>query len=211
MRGVVALIFLLLTVSEATLNISAKSAVDFFTTAPDNIIRLLPQSTRLDMVDYFTYGSSRASSNYFGGNARVTEITENTVSAEIDKDVTMQVAVIPCGKDSIIALITTVYLPAPDSSIKFYTKEWKPLAKPPFRLPEYKDWLTKTGSMEKEEVMMHLPFMPVSARFNGDASELTLTNNADVYLSNGIMKNFEGKIIRQMTYSVKGGRFNLKK
>lgn len=188
-----------------------RTATDFFTTAPDAIFRLLPQSTRLDMVDYFNYGSSKASDNYFGGQARIKAISEAVVGLEIDKGVEVQLAVIPAKNDTVIAVVTTLALPVADSSVKFYDTKWKELKKPPFTMPEYEDWLTAEGKKNILEAQAYLPFMPVKAAFAPEGDVLVLVNGAEEYLGGDEAEKFRGWLVPSMTYDVKTSRFTLRK
>lgn len=188
--------------------VSGRTASDFFTTAPDRVIRVLPQSTRLDMVDYFNYGSSRASENYFGGEARVKGISDAVITVEIDKDVELQLAVLPAKNDTVIAVSTTLLLPVADSSLKFYDTSWKPLGKAPFQIPTYNEWLTKEGQGHIPEISLHLPFMPVAARFNPEANILLLNNGASEYLSKEQFGKFEPWLIGYMSFDISSARFS---
>lgn len=187
----------------AALGASGRTATEFFTSAPAEVIRLIPESTRLDMVDYFNYGSTRASDNYFGGPARVKAISDATVTFEVDENVEMQIAVIPQKNDTVIAVITTVFVPTADSSVKFYDKNWDPLKKPPYKMPEYGDWLTREGKENEAEITLQLPFIPVYARVSDDGLSLTLTNGAKDYLSKATLKELAPQLIPQKTIPLK--------
>lgn len=202
MRKLIALIIGILALAA-----QGRTATDFFTGAPDAALRLIPQSTRLDMVDYFNYGSSRASENYFGGEARIKKITENVIDFQIDDGVEMQIAVIPAKNDTIIATITTLHLPVADSDIKFYNADWKPLRKTPFEMPAYESWITPQGSENMADIALHLPFIPVSASFDDTASALTLTDNAADYLSKDKAREFAPWLIESKIYDVKSAQF----
>lgn len=187
---------------------TARRAADFFTSAPDRIVRLLPQSTRLDMVDYFNYGSSHLSDNFFGGKARITALSDTTVSLVVDADVSMQFAVLPAASDTVIAVITTLALPVSDSAVKFYTTDWRPAVKTGFDMPPYTDWLTPEGKKKIDEITLHLQFIPVEAAFTTDGSQLILTNQARNYLSSQQFEEFAPYLIDEIVFDVKGARLN---
>lgn len=189
----------------------ARTASQLFATAPDNVIRLLPQSTRLDMLDYFNYGSTRASANAFDGEARMTAVSDAAVSFELDKGVEMQIAVLPAAKDTVVALVTTLHMPVPDSYIEFYDTAWRPLRKAPMTLPAYDAWLTPEGLAARTDVELQLPFMPVSATFDRDARVLKLTNEAPMYLEDKKADEMADKLVGSMVYDVAGGKFTLRK
>ena len=186
---------------------SARTASQFFAQAPDRVLRLLPQSTRLDMLDYFNYGSSKASKNYFEGEARVRSLSDTTVVFDMDNSVNMAMTVIPMKKDTIIALVTTLELPVPDSSIKFYDTDWNQLGRAPLAWPGYDEWLTPEGKKNAAEVRMFLPFVPVKAAFSGDASRLTLSNGASSYLSAEDFERLRPWLREEIVYDINNGKF----
>ena len=189
----------------------ARTATEFFTTAPDSVVRLLPQSTRLDMVDYFNYGSKRASQNYFGGDARITSIGDALVSLDVDSDVAMQMAVISAKSDTVLAVVTTLSLPSRDSSVKFYATDWKPLKKAPFSFPDYASWLTADGARNQGDIELFMPFIPVYASFNDDATELILQNKADEYLDKTTYEELAPLMTGEKVYSTSPAKFFLKR
>lgn len=191
----------------AALGLHGRTATEVFTTAPDRVVRLIPQSTRLDMVDYFNFGSDHPSENFFGGSARMTAISDAVVDFQIDEGVNMQIAVLPTKTDTIFAVVTTLAIPSRDSSIKFYSKDWQLLAKQPFTMPAYEEWLTDEGKANKVDITLNLPFMPVSASFTTDGSTLVLTNEAPQFLGERQTLPFDKWLIESKTYDVKSAQF----
>lgn len=186
--------------------ISARNAAEVFTSAPDNIVRLLPQSTRLDMVDYFSFGSSKPSTNSLSGEARVTQLSDKSITAQIDNSVSMQMVVLPQKSDTVFAVITTLSVPFDDSSIKFYSSDWKPLESPLFVLPTYKEWINADGLKKIKDIEIALPFFPIKAQFDPEASTLTLVNNSSEYLGVAA-SDFKGLLIDKKTFKVVPGKF----
>lgn len=189
----------------------ARTASDFFTSAPDAVVRLIPQSVRLDMVDYYAYGSTRASDNYFGGPARITALSDTVLDFDVDDAVKMQFAVIPAKSDTVIAVVTTIQIPMAESSIKFYDTSWTPVAKNPLVIPEYSAWLTQEGVKKQSDLKPYLPFIPIAASFSPDGKSLVLTNESKEYLTKAQAKEFAPWLIDSKTYDINLGRFTLRK
>lgn len=126
MRAAVAII----AVAAAALCAYARTAAEYFADAPDNLVPLLTRTARLDMLDYYNAGVPTPSRNIYGGSARIVAMTPTTVDVQLSRDASMQLALVPVGKDTLVALTHTVLTPLPDSGITFYTKEWKPAATP---------------------------------------------------------------------------------
>lgn len=185
----------------------ARRAADFFTSAPDRVMRLLPQATRLDMLDYHRYGSDRPSKNQFDGSAVLIDESDAVVSFQVDKDVTMQVAMLASPSDTVIALVTTLRLPVADSSLEFFSTDWKPMGKTPASMPAYADWLTPEGASRADEVNVSLPFIPATASFNSDATVLTITNESPFFLEDEDTERLRPLVRDSITYDISGTRF----
>jgi len=194
------------------LGVTARTARDFFVSAPDSVLELLPQSTRLDMLDYFEFGSTRASQNNFNGEARMMSVSDAVVSFAVDKDVNMQIAVISTAQtDTVLALVTTLHMPPADSSISFFDLSWNQVSKAPFVMPAYDEWLTPDGKASRTDVQAELPFMPVNAIFDTEAKVLSLTNEAPLYLDSTRADSIRSKIETSKVYDIKTGKFMLRK
>lgn len=161
---------------------AARTASDFFSQAPDAVLPLLPQSTRLDMLDYFNFGSSKTSANHLGGQSCVTEVSDRVVSYRLSERGSGQLAVVPFGTDTLLAVVTTLSTPVPDSSIDWYKADWTQIPAP-VAIPKYTDWLTPAGRADEDHAHSMAPFLLISAEFTPDASSLNLTNHASSYVA----------------------------
>lgn len=189
------------------LHMEARTASDFFVNAPDNVVRLLPQSTRLDMVDYYDFGSKRSSENLFGGNAKITSKSDAAITLDIDSGVEMQIAVLPAKNDTLIAVVTTLKLPVEDSSIEFYKSDWSSVKNPPFTLPLPKKWVNSSRRSDFEGLSDIIPFIPVKAVFNDTATTLTLSNQSSKYLSRDDFEAVAPLLVEEMVFDT--DRFTL--
>ncbi len=191
----------------AAFNSAARTAADFFASAPDAVIRLLPQSTRLDMLDYFRFGSKKTSPNHLGGQAAVTAEETATVNYSISDRANGQIAMLTTRKDTILAVVTTVLTPLPDSSIEWFRADWTP-APPPVAMPRYSDWLTDEGRQSTGRATEIVPFMLVKATFDPGATLLTLTNAARDFVAPELRDEADRLIIREKSYAVKGTKLS---
>lgn len=177
---------------------AARTAADFFTSAPDSIYRMLPQSTRLDMLDYFRYNSPHASPNNLGGEARITAESERALSYELTGHSRGQLAVVTTPADTLLAVVTTVPTPLPDSRIDWYRTDWTP-APAPVALPAYADWLADGASEARAREIA--PFLLVDAWFSPQADVLILHQNASGFVSDALSAEVDSLFRQSITYT----------
>ena len=124
-------VLILLLAAAASLTAAARTAADFFAQAPATVLPLLPPNTRLDMLDYFNSHMSTPSNNSLGGRSRITALADNAITVEMSRDASVQLAVIPAGRDTVVAVVETVLTPVADSGIRLYrAADWKELPAP---------------------------------------------------------------------------------
>lgn len=107
-----------------------------FVSMPDSLIPMLIQNARKDLVDIAESGMTSALDNEWGGRSRILELEDDYLMLleDIADSITVEMALLPGGKDTLLALIRTIPLPQKDSEIFFYTTGWKQL-KPKSPLP----------------------------------------------------------------------------
>ena len=181
-----------------SLTASALTASEAFIAAPRSVITLLDKNERMDMVDYFNAGVARPDSKAKDGTSVVAAMTDETITVKMSDASTLEISVLPASQP-IVMVITTVKTPAADSSIAFYSANWKPLpAKGIFAMPQLDDWLSdKSG---RDEVTMIVPFMVASATYNAATGELVLTNNLATFLSEAVYKDIAKYMKPSLTY-----------
>lgn len=204
------LIMLLVAVS-ACMASGARTAGEIFAQAPDRVLRLLPQSTRLDMLDYFRYGSDKASANALGGDARITSESPADIRLQLSERAEIQLCVLTAGRDTVVAVVETLMTPVPDSRIEFYSLPSWQTVKSPVKMPVRADWLTDEGRRHADELEALLPFDFVEARFDPDEGRLVLTNNARQYLTADVFEHIEPWIHPQLSYTVSGTKIKADK
>ncbi len=187
------------------------SATQAFASAPTKAFPLLEKNTRLDMIDYFNSGSSTASTNMLGGSSRITAITPMDMRIAMTESTTYQIAILETSSDSIIALIETIAMPALDSRISFYDRNWNKLDGKQFTAPSLRDWLNDTGKKEIEMVKTIIPFLIVSYEYDATTKTLTLTNNINDFVSVEHTEQVNSYFIPSLTYRWNGKKFSLVK
>lgn len=183
----------------------ARSAGAWFTQAPDRVISGIPRGVRLDAIDYFRSGISRDVKTEGGMAVRITELTDNTITIRRGEYNTLQLAVLPAGLDTILAVISTVDSPTGVSGIEFYDKEWHRTARRPFRMPKFTEWLMPGRQAEAEILQATLGFIPATARFSNTADTLFLTNTA---IENAALNGVADALVTERVYKVKNAKFS---
>ena len=108
--------------------LDARTIRDFFATAPDDVLLILDSTRRLDMLDYYDTGRKVFAENVFGINSsQLIDVTEDYISAHISASSSISMKLLPIKNDTIIAVSYTYSIPAKDSDLKFYAKDWSEL------------------------------------------------------------------------------------
>jgi hypothetical protein len=187
------------------------TASKLFASAPASVMPLLTRNTRLDMIDYFSVGSTTTSKNAMQGQSRITALTPMSLSAVVTSSSECQLALLPMRGDTAVVYIETVHTPAPDSRVAVYDRNWKPLAKASFAMPQLSAWLTKEGAKNADMVNGLAPFMLASAAYSPETQTLTLTNHLAEFLSTDVYKSIEPYLLAELTYRWDSSRFTLSK
>lgn len=199
-------LLLLLSLLAMSLTGVARDAAEAFAQAPASVFPLLDRNTRLDMIDYYRSGLATPSLNGLDGHSAITELTPASLSVKLTDSSSAQVALLKAGGDSIIAVISTVATPGLDSTISFYTIEWKPLpASRYFAKPGWKEWLNPGGDLSTVTAMA--PFMLASYFYDPAAMTLTLTNNLGKFLDEDAYSIVSPELQGTLVYAWTGGKF----
>lgn len=175
---------LFLIAAVAHFSMTARTAADLMAKAPRSVIPLLANDTRLDMIDYFNSGMTTPSANIMEGKARVTAMNDRSVTFETTSASSYQIALLPAGNDTIVAVVRTIMTPAPDSDIALYTTSWQPLnTSRYFTEAGIEQWLTREGMRNRRDIADKIPFMIASFIYDPESATLTATQALEQYLS----------------------------
>ena len=181
---------------------TAREAADWFVSAPAEVISGIPRNTRLDALDYFRSGIERDVSASENITVRITELTPQTVTFTRGEGKTLQIATLPAGRDTLLAVVTTVTEPLGVSAIGFFNSDWSRAEKGSFRMPEFSQWLTSEA--DASLVQATLGFIPATARFNGRADSLLVTNTG---LANARLNGVDSLLKPELRFEVTKAKF----
>lgn len=207
-KGVLALTIIALSATQ----LSAATAARMFADAPRAIFPLLDRNTRLDMLDYFNSGLRNESKNMLDGGSAITALSDTAISVSVTDASSVSLILLPTPADTLVAVISTVNTPAPDSKISIYSSDWKqiPTAKL-FKVPGLDNWLTAEGKKNSTQVQTLVPFMLVAYDIDPKTLTLTLTNNTPQFLSDDVAETVRPYFHHTLTYVWNGKRFTLPK
>ena len=200
----------------------AKTIRDLFASEPDNIFLLLPNRTRLDMLDYYDSGQKVASSNRLSGDdttSQLIDVTQNSISLQLTDATRVDMLLYETvqGKDSVVAVVKTALLPAPDSRIAFYDTNWKPLNKKQiFAEPTLNDFIvtgTNKEALETINDIVKFPIISYDVAATDAATTITAHLNLEQFLSTDDWAKVKPYLHTSLTYRRQGrsSKFKLQK
>ncbi len=205
LRGAAAVALLLVTALQAGAQLTASSA---FVSAPNAVFPLLDRNTRLDMIDFFNSGSSSPSRNALYGSSRILSLSPKKMEIEMTSASKAEIMTLKAGNDSVIALVSTVMTPTPDSKINFYLKDWATdITGRMFAAPQLDDWLTESGRKNRDMVEAMVPFVLSSYSFEPESGNLVLTSHVEEFLSPEVYAEISDYMVNSLTYKLAGGKY----
>lgn len=185
--------------------VTSRSAL---TTAPASVLPTLPQTTRLDMIDYYDSGIEKNSLNQLEGETRITSLEDRILTMTNGKASEITIAVLPAGKKELIMVINSLSTPAIDSSVDFYDSKWNRLNRSKL-LPEptLKDWTGKLSADERLDIENALPFIMTDISYDPASGILTMTPTFKDYVPEENLATVSSKIKACLKYRWTGKRF----
>lgn len=205
LRGAAVTALLFVTVFSACAQLTASGA---FASAPNSIFPLLDRNTRLDMIDFFNSGSSSPSRNALYGSSRILSLSPEKMEIEMTSASKAEIMILNAGNDSVIALVSTVMTPTPDSKVNFYLSDWATdITGKMFAAPQLDDWLTEAGRKNRDMVEAMVPFVLASYSFDPQTGNLVLTSHVEEFLTPEVYAEVDDYMLKSLTYRLSGGKY----
>lgn len=203
-----ATIILLSIISCLVFCMEARTIKDFFASEQGELLSLLPQNTRLDMIDYFEAGRLVDVKNNLSEGTHFIAMTDNYISVQLTKSSIVELLLVPVSKnDSIIVAITTLSLPAKDSRIAFYNTDWEPIdSKRYFKPVTMKDFVTipKGDKTKQETVLAAIDFPIISYSVNPADHTIVARHGLEEYMSKEDFTKIKPYLRDSIPYTKKG-------
>ena len=193
-------------------SLQAQEAKTLFVNMPDSLSPLLTKVNRADCVDFLESKMKAQVENRFGKKSEMTELGKDFIRMQMSPQATWQMKVLALNDTTnVICTVATACAPACDSSIRFYTTDWKPLTESPFiTLPVMADFLNtpdSAGVYVFDEARRSADMLLMKADFNKENTELTVTFTTPDYMSKETAEKLKPFLRRPIVYRWKTGAF----
>lgn len=169
-----------------TFCIEARTIKHLFIEEPEQVLPLLNKGVKMDMIDYHNEGIEKYFPNAFGDSTHIISATDTYFDIQVSKSSRVQMQLYTFKKDTVIAVVTTVALPAKDSRIEFFNTSWKRLdGKNIFKAPSMKDFviIPNGHKMRKEAVLDTIEFPIISFSINPEIGTIIARQSLKEYMS----------------------------
>ena len=207
------------TVAEEVSAVDFDDAIAFDDATPavslDSVMPLLPQSVRLDMLDYAKEGQHKVLANALRGNSWLDSLGTNLVQVRLTGVSNVQVGVYHGGK-GIVAMnySITPQDAAADSQLLFYTDAMQPLpVGKVFRVPGSEDLLNvpKGAKVKAKEIAAAIPFPTVRYILDPAAGTITAIPTVQAAMTLEDFDTIKPYLRPAITYRWNGKRFEKEK
>lgn len=193
------------------IGVNARTIKDFFVSEPGNVLPLLSQSKKMDMVDYLSVGRKIEVENALGVGSHINDATDDYISIQVSESSCVELLLL-CGakNDSVIVAVTTVNLPAKDSRVEFYDTRWNRLdAVKHFKAPVMKDFVSipKGDKKKVSEVLNAVPMSLIYYSIDPATRNLVARHSLKDFMTKEEYEKIAPYLCDSVTYRPKGTKF----
>jgi hypothetical protein len=193
-------------VVQAEAEVADSTAADYFVSAPTSVFPTIDKITRLDMLDYFRAGSTKASTNLMGSECMITLDTPQQVSFKTSAVSEYTVCLLPSSYKNvpvIIMVIRTLKTPAEDSTLSFYDHKWRQISGI-FTPPMLADWTLPEAKKNSKDIADAIPFMLAKAEYSPESQTVIFTGQLDDYIAQESLELAKVSTAKTLTYKWNG-------
>lgn len=139
-----------------TVEMCAKSMGEIWASLPDSVIPYVDRGHRAQMTEYIKMGLKGDVDHSLAGQSVMDTLTTDYIHLTLNEAVVMELKKLPQhGGDSLLCVVTTWKGPAEESTVRFYSQDWKAInlshAFGGKKLPDLADDLTlKPDTMDEK-------------------------------------------------------------
>lgn len=193
-------------------SLHAQEAKTLFINMPDSLSLLLTKVNREDCIDFLESKMKAQVDNRFGKKSEMTELGKDYIRMQMSPQTTWQMKVLALNDTTnVICTVSTACAPACDSSIRFYTTDWKALDESQFvTLPTMTDFLNTPDSTviyNFDEARRSADMLLMKIDFSKENTELTVTLTTPDYMSKETAEKLKPFLRRPIVYRWENGAF----
>lgn len=158
-------------------NIPAQNLRELFVNMPTELLPLLRENDRLDLIDLYDAKMNIQVTNRLDGKSTIKELTGDYLLLSLSPSSSMQMKMLPSHNgDTLLCVVNTVTAEAADSRIRLYTKDWQPVDEVFFTPPSIADFFTPSDSVDEllDLADIYLVELKLSAEDNTLVAEYTV-------------------------------------
>ncbi len=177
-----------------TLPIGARSIRDFFLTESGDVFKSLPSNRRAEMLAYNDVGMQVPTEGNFGENATLVKVTGTYLSVITSASSDVQMKMLISGRDTTLLVVNTVKIPARDSRVRLFDKNWTELnSSKALKLAKMEDFISipKGAALKKQDVLGMIRFPIISYTVDSITDEITAHQELKDFMSKDDYKKVE--------------------
>lgn len=158
-------------------NLPAQSLKDLFLKMPVELLPLLKENDRLDLIDLYEAKMNIPVTNRLDGKSSIKMLTDNYMYLTLSASSSMQIKMLTdVNGDTLLCVVNTVSAEAADSRIRLYKNDWQPVENGFFDTPAIADFFIQSDSTKEalELADIYLVELNMSPEDNTLVAEYTL-------------------------------------
>lgn len=187
---------------------------DYFVQMPDSLAPLLSDVNRADFIDFLESKMKARVTNRFDGTSEMTGLSADYLCVRMTSQSTCQMKLLPVTDSTrVICVVSTVSAPAPDSHIRFYDTDWKPLPLSDYlpSLPVTDDFILPPSDTADVYVyrsaLRQADMLLMEARLSADEATLAFSFSTLGYMEKEAADRLRPFVRREVVYRWSGGKF----
>lgn len=168
------------------LPLGARTIRDFFLSESGDVLKILPASKRADMLAYYDVDRLMPTETNFGEYATLQKVTAGYISLTTSASSDVQMKMLTSGRDTMLLVVNTVKIPARDSRVRLFDKNWKEInPSKALKLAKMEDFIAipKGSKVKKEDVLGQIRFPIISYTVDSVSSQVTARQELKDFMS----------------------------
>ncbi len=193
-------------------SLQAQEAKTCFINMSDSLSPLLTSVNRADCIDFLESKMKAEVTNRFEGKSEMTALSSDYISMQVTPQSSWQMKLLATSDTTkLICVVSTACAPACDSSVRFYTTDWKELpASSYLTLPVSDDFLDLPDSLQSYEVRdaaEQADMLLMKAVLSAENDSLVFTFTTPDYMDKEAAAKLKPYLRRPVVYVWKGNGY----